>query len=78
MDGALLHHFNSISVISARWVGDNERLCAIEPHLQLKRFSPEARLETGTARSAGQHLTHLANGASQEGNKKRANSAEML
>ena len=24
-------HFNSISVISGRWAGDNERLCAIEP-----------------------------------------------
>ena len=23
--------FNSISVISGRWPGDNERLCAIEP-----------------------------------------------
>ena len=23
--------FNSISVISGRWAGDNERLCAMEP-----------------------------------------------
>ena len=35
--------FNSISVISGRWVGDNERLYAMEPRLRLKRFPPSAR-----------------------------------
>ena len=30
--------FNGIAVISGRWADDNERLCAIEPHL---RFSSE-------------------------------------
>ena len=30
--------FNSISVISGRWADDNERLCAMEPHLRLRRF----------------------------------------
>ena len=30
--------FNSISVISGGWEDDNERLCAMEPRLQLKRF----------------------------------------
>ena len=32
--------FNSTSVISGCWVGDNERLCAMEPSLQLKRSPP--------------------------------------
>ena len=50
--------FNSISVISGQWMGDNEKLCATKPHLQLKRSSPQAGLKPGTARSAGQHLTH--------------------
>ena len=36
--------FNSNSVISGRWAGDNERLCAIEPRLWLRRF----RLERGS------------------------------
>ena len=30
--------FNSISVISGRRTGDNERLCAMERRLRLKRF----------------------------------------
>ena len=30
--------FNSTLVISGQWTGDNERLCAMEPHLQLRRF----------------------------------------
>ena len=33
--------FNSISVISGRWVDDNERLCAMELHLRLRRFHLE-------------------------------------
>ena len=36
--------FNSISVISGRWADDNERLCAIEPRLRLRRF----RLKQGS------------------------------
>ena len=36
--------FNSVSVISGRWPDDNERLCAMEPHLRLRRF----RLERGS------------------------------
>ena len=30
--------FNSISVISGRRLDDNERLCAMELHLRLRRF----------------------------------------
>ena len=33
--------FNSISVTSGRLVDDNERLCAMEPCLQLRRFHLE-------------------------------------
>ena len=40
--------FNSISVISGQWDGDNERLCAEEPHLQLKMFLLP-RIKLGTA-----------------------------
>ena len=36
--------FNSISVISGRWADDNERLCAMEPRLRVRRF----RLERGS------------------------------
>ena len=39
--------FNSFSVISGGWLGDDERLCATEPRL----------------RSVGQRLTYLATGA---------------
>ena len=35
---------NSISVISGRWADDNERLCAMEARLRLRRF----RLERGS------------------------------
>ena len=34
--------FNSISVISGRWADENERLCAMEPRLRVKRSSPHA------------------------------------
>ena len=44
-------------------MNDNERLCAMEPRLRLKRFPPPAGLESETARSAGQRLTYLATGA---------------
>ena len=43
--------FNSISVISGRFAGDNERLCAKEPHLRLKGFPPQTVHEPGAARS---------------------------
>ena len=33
--------FNSISVISGQWKIDNERLCAVELHLWLRRFCLE-------------------------------------
>ena len=36
--------FNSVSVISGRWEVDNERLCAMELRLRLRRF----HLERGT------------------------------
>ena len=48
--------FNSISVISGPWLHDNERLCAMEPRLWLERFLLQVGLESGTARSVGQHL----------------------
>ena len=46
------------SVISGRWVGDHERLYAIERRLQSKRSPPQAGLESWAARSVSQHLTH--------------------
>ena len=33
--------FNSVSVISGRWEVDNERLCAMELRLRLRRFGLE-------------------------------------
>ena len=50
--------FNSISVISGRWADDNERLCAEESRLQLRRFRLEWARTVRTARSVGQRLTH--------------------
>ena len=54
MDGrlAILCLFEQYFVISERWVGDNKRLYAMVPRLQLKGSSPQAGLEPGTARSA--------------------------
>ena len=40
-----------------RSTGDNERLCAMGPRLQLK-ISPRPELEPGTARSVGKRLTY--------------------
>ena len=48
--------FITISIISERWAGDNERPCAVEP--RLKRSPPQAGLEPGNARSVGQRLTY--------------------
>ena len=41
-------------------MGDNERLCEMEPYLHLKKkgFSHEAGTEPRTSRSAGQCLTY--------------------
>ena len=39
--------FNSISVISGRQEVDNERLCAVEPHLRLRRFRLKRDLNLG-------------------------------
>ena len=36
--------FNSVSVISGRWEVDNERLCAMELCLWLRRFGLEREL----------------------------------
>ena len=55
--------FSSISVISGCCC-DNERLCAMELHLQLERVLPKAGHELRTARSVAQCLTLLATGAS--------------
>ena len=64
MDGLRFHVlFNSISVISGQWTGDNERLCAISPRLRLKRSPPQAGLEPGTATSVGKRLICRATGA---------------
>ena len=49
--------FNSISVISGQWVGDNERLCAMELFTVVK-ISPQVGIKLGTPRSVGQDLTH--------------------
>ena len=38
-------------------MGDIERLCAVEPHLRPKRFSPP-ELEAGNVGSAGQRLPY--------------------
>ena len=54
--------FNSIAVISGPWMGDNNRLCVVEPRLRLKRSPSQAGLEPRTARSVGQHLTLRATG----------------
>ena len=52
MDGWMTCEFTSFStvfVISGRRTYDNERLCAMEPRLRLKRSPPQA----GTATSVG-------------------------
>ena len=58
-----LSPFYSISVISGRWDGDNERLCAMEPSYWLERFPSPAGFEPGTARAAGQRFTYRAMGS---------------
>ena len=54
MDGLRFYVlFNIISVISGQLADDNERLCAFEPHLQLKKSPPLVGLETLTTRLVG-------------------------
>ena len=43
-----LSPFNSILAISRRWKADDERMCAVEPRLRLRRFPPPAGLEPGS------------------------------
>ena len=56
-------YFYSISVISKQFVGDNEKLCAMEPHFQYtcKKFPPPAGLEPGTALALTKHKYHEEN-----------------
>ena len=42
--------FNSISVISGRCAGDNERLCTMEPRLRLNKSQSQAGLKPGSFR----------------------------
>ena len=51
-------HFNSTSVISEQWEHDNEKLCAVEPHLQCKIFPPPEGTESGTTVLVGHPLAH--------------------
>ena len=46
---------------SGQWVGDIERLCALEPHTQLRRSCLQQVVGT-QSRSAGQHLTYWGGG----------------
>ena len=50
MDGwvRVLRPFNSISVISGRWKGEDERLCAMKRRLGSGRISPTAEFEPTT------------------------------
>ena len=50
MDGLIrvLRPFNSISVISRRWKGEHERLCAMKRRLGSGRISPPAGFEPAT------------------------------
>ena len=50
MDGwvRVLRPFNSISVVSGRWKGEDERLCAMERRLGSGRISPTAGFEPTT------------------------------
>ena len=49
MDGWILNSFQSISVVSGRWTGDNARLHGLKPCLPLERFLHPAGLKLGTA-----------------------------
>ena len=50
--------FNIISVISARWLDDNKsQPVSNGTKFTVGKISPQAGLESGTARSTGQRLT---------------------
>ena len=38
MDGQMTCDFMSFSKVPGQWMNDNERLCAMEPSLQSRRF----------------------------------------
>ena len=46
-DGWMDDLFNSIAVISGRLEVDNDRLCAMEPRLRLRRFRLERESNSG-------------------------------
>ena len=50
--------FNSISDITGRLEGDNERLFVLEPRLPMKGFLRSTGIEPRTGRSADQRCTH--------------------
>ena len=50
--------FNSISDITERWEGDNERLFVLEPRLPMKGFLRSMGIELRTGRSADQRCIH--------------------
>ena len=62
MDGwhVIYFLFKRISVISGPWVVDNERLCAMKPHLWTIRSLPEAGLGQSSPRSVPQILVYWA------------------
>ena len=66
MDERILRPFNSISVISRRWKGDYERLCAMKRRLGSGRISPPAGFEPATpwseVGSANRSATQLYSG----------------
>ena len=55
MDDVIIY-FNSILVISGQCLGDDERLCAMEPRFEI--FWLLTGIELGTVRLAGQRLIH--------------------
>ena len=56
----VLRPFNSISVISRRWKGEHERLCAMKRRLGLGRISPPAGFEPATPWSEVGSANHSA------------------
>ena len=68
MDGwvSILRPFNSISVISRRWKGEHERLCAMKRRLGSGRISPPAGFEPATQWSEVGSANRSANPATTE------------
>ena len=56
--------FNIISAISGWWADDNEKLCAMESHLWLRRFRLQRGSNLGLLELFSQPLNHWATGAS--------------